>query len=348
LNFAVPVDDNGASGLVNNTRTSYRFQFNDVLPMETTQEDVFDDKLHFLLVEDNVFNVKVVKNFFRNDRHITCDVAKNGQEAVDMYKVDPSKYDLCIMDIQMPIMNGFDATRLIRQHEHDKQLTHLFILGLSADGMKETHTTAFKVGMDQFETKPIGKPQLLRFFGAHKRNLMKKPTGYSSSDSANEEMKEMTVHYLLVEDNAFNVKVMQSYFRHHGSITFDHASNGREAFELFKERFATYDLCIMDSQMAVMDGFESTRMIRKWEVDNGLEPTCILGLSADATTEAQAKARACGMTHFEAKPFGKQQLLRFFESSKGEQLRLHSSTGPCPPTPPLASKRLKQRVPNTL
>jgi len=255
-----------------------------------------------------------------------------------MYKANPSKYELCIMDIQMPIMNGFEATRLIRKHELENKLVHICILGLSADGMKETHTTAFKVGMDQFETKPIGKPQLLRFFSAHKRtmqrNLQGKPTGYSSSDSSNEDTADLKVHYLLVEDNAFNVKVMQSYFRHHDRISFDTASNGKEAFEIYKERHATYDLCIMDSQMAVMDGYESTTSIRKWEQDNNLDPICILGLSADATSEAHSKASNCGMNYFEAKPIGKQQLLRFFETAKRQALKKHSTTGPCPPSPP--------------
>ena len=92
---------------------------------------------------------------------------------------------------------------------------------------------------------------------------------------------------------------MESYTRDNKNITCDVASNGREAVQMYKERHSSYDVCIMDAQMAVMDGYEATRMIRQWEQEENLGRIQILGLSADANTAARKKGADSGMDQFE-------------------------------------------------
>tara|TARA_R110002072_G_scaffold13418_12_gene56314 strand:- start:81729 stop:84338 length:2610 start_codon:yes stop_codon:yes gene_type:complete len=104
---------------------------------------------HVLLVEDNVINQTVAADMLE-DYGLTCDIAENGREAVDKIKADV-RYDLVLMDVQMPIMDGYQATEEIRRLGFE----NLKICGLSANAMRTDSKLAFEHGMDDYLTKPI-------------------------------------------------------------------------------------------------------------------------------------------------------------------------------------------------
>ena len=85
------------------------------------------------------------------------ELAKNGQEVVEKYKsAEHGKYDLILMDIQMPVMNGWDATKEIRTFEKkQEQGNRIPIFALSADAFVEDQRHAIEVGMDGHFSKPI-------------------------------------------------------------------------------------------------------------------------------------------------------------------------------------------------
>lgn len=116
---------------------------------------------HILLVEDNHVNqivaVQILKNF-----GLTVDVAENGQQAVDIILKNDT-YDLVLMDIQMPIMDGYEATRLIRKSGN----TNLIICGLSANAMKKDLELAEEAGMNGYLTKPIEPNDMLTIFNKY-------------------------------------------------------------------------------------------------------------------------------------------------------------------------------------
>jgi CheY-like chemotaxis protein len=100
-----------------------------------------------LLVDDNQINQEIVAGLLENS-HLELDVASDGQEAVDMFfsKV----YSLILMDIQMPIMDGYEATRIIR--ERDKEIP---IIAITANAMKEDIEKTARRGMNAHINKPI-------------------------------------------------------------------------------------------------------------------------------------------------------------------------------------------------
>ena len=89
-------------------------------------------------------------------KEIKCERAENGRIAVDMLKAssETKKYDLVLMDIQMPVMNGLEATKEIRDDE-DYYVSHIPIIALTADAFNENIEECFKCGMNSHVAKPV-------------------------------------------------------------------------------------------------------------------------------------------------------------------------------------------------
>ncbi len=111
-----------------------------------------------LLVEDNVINQELALELLKN----TCaevDVAVNGREAVQMVCASGITYQLVLMDIQMPEMDGFEATRMIRS---DGRFDELPIIAMTAHAMQDDHKRILQSGMDAHITKPIDFRMMLQ------------------------------------------------------------------------------------------------------------------------------------------------------------------------------------------
>ncbi|MGD2088669.1 MAG: response regulator [Candidatus Aminicenantes bacterium] len=127
-----------------------------LLQMQTSPLDI-------LLVEDNVFNQKVAI-FNLKKYHYRVDLAENGKIAVEKFK--NHRYDLVLMDIQMPIMDGYEATELIRNLEQEKFQqrgieVHTPIIAMTANALKEDEEKAFASGMDAHLAKPFSAEKLI-------------------------------------------------------------------------------------------------------------------------------------------------------------------------------------------
>ena len=110
-----------------------------------------------LLAEDNEANQFLIKAITKSqDWDIT--VVENGAEAVERYKA--GHYDIILMDVQMPVMNGYDATRIIREIESEKGI-HTPILALTAYAMKSDKDICIEAGMDDYISKPFKRQQFL-------------------------------------------------------------------------------------------------------------------------------------------------------------------------------------------
>ena len=114
----------------------------------------YNFKGKILLVEDNKMNRMVIHLLFEKF-NIELDDAFNGKEAVEKFK--ENHYDMILMDIQMPIMNGYEATKLIREID-----SNIPIIALSANSMKEDIEKSLEVGMNEHLAKPINMEQLLK------------------------------------------------------------------------------------------------------------------------------------------------------------------------------------------
>ena len=108
--------------------------------------------LKVLLVENDEMNIKFVKVVLDRLGHNT-DIAVNGQIGVDLYSIN--KYDLILMDLEMPELNGLDATIQIREVEKEKNLPPVKIIAVTAYAMETDRQNCFDVGMDDFLAKPF-------------------------------------------------------------------------------------------------------------------------------------------------------------------------------------------------
>ena len=113
-----------------------------------------------LLAEDNELNQEIATAIL-GEAGFTIDVAENGQLAVDMLqKSEPGFYQLVLMDVQMPVMNGYEAATRIRQME-DKAISSIPILAMTANAFEEDKKEALKCGMNGHIAKPIDVNSLL-------------------------------------------------------------------------------------------------------------------------------------------------------------------------------------------
>jgi two-component system sensor histidine kinase/response regulator len=115
-----------------------------------------DRQLRMLLAEDHPINQKFAVRAIEKHGHEVV-VANNGVEAVDFWKNEP--FDLVLMDVQMPEMDGLEATRKIRQLETERD-DHTLIIALTAHAMKGDEEKCLSAGMDGYITKPV-KPKTL-------------------------------------------------------------------------------------------------------------------------------------------------------------------------------------------
>ena len=113
-----------------------------------------------LLVEDNELNREIAVEIL-NEYGFLVDTAENGAEAVEKVKNSTSgKYDLVLMDVQMPVMNGYEATKQIRALD-DPALAEITILAMTANAFDEDRKKALECGMDGFLSKPIVIEELI-------------------------------------------------------------------------------------------------------------------------------------------------------------------------------------------
>lgn len=153
--------------------TSFWFTLNYTLPdkpLESQSSDSQDvdsqasvdkaiiQKAHVLLVEDNPINQMVAKAMLIK-LGCSVDVAVNGQQAIEM--LSHSFYDLVFMDMQMPVMDGLEATRILRSKDSSKRNQQIPIVAMTANALADSRKQCQEVGMNDFLTKPVKKSSVL-------------------------------------------------------------------------------------------------------------------------------------------------------------------------------------------
>lgn len=111
-----------------------------------------------LVVEDNAMNQMVIKMITKKWLNTTVDFANNGEEGVK--KLTENHYDIILMDLQMPIMDGYEATIAIRNGEAGENKKSIPIIALTADVMETTKSRVIEIGMNKYLSKPVDKDML--------------------------------------------------------------------------------------------------------------------------------------------------------------------------------------------
>lgn len=135
----------------------------------------FLNNIKILLVEDNPINVKLAQGIFM-EYDIQMDLAENGAVAVE--RVKQNSYDLVLMDIEMPVMNGYEATQKIRQDVN----SHVPIIAMTAHALSGEREKCLNAGMNDYLTKPINVEELF--------NKIRNSTNLKSQSSLNIEINQ--------------------------------------------------------------------------------------------------------------------------------------------------------------
>lgn len=226
---------------------------------------------NILLVEDEEINLFLATAVLEREK-IRIVSAQNGQEAVNLYK--SRMFDCILMDVQMPEMDGYQATAAIRRHE--KQYGgHIPIIAMTANAMQGDRQKCIAAGMDGYVTKPLHADELL---------------------SAIEQQLLDTV--LIADDDPVTRKITSMIFIGMGwQVTL--AENGKQA--LYECDKSSFDLIIMDIQMPELDGLEATKIIREKEAEIGTHSS-IIAVTSLRAKDAEDRCLAAGMDGFMEKP----------------------------------------------
>ena len=128
------------------------------------QKDVSEKSikgLHILLAEDNELNMEIAEFMLQNEG---AEVTKawNGQEAVELFrKSKPGEFDVILMDIMMPVMNGYEATKMIRSLDRE-DAKEVPIIAMTANAFTEDRIRAKAAGMDEHVAKPVDVELLIK------------------------------------------------------------------------------------------------------------------------------------------------------------------------------------------
>ncbi len=266
---------------------------------EYNQEELGPLSPRVLVVEDNETDRKVLRYLLLR-RGIKFSEARDAAEALGELRraaVEGFPFDIALIDYQMP---GMDGLSLGNQIKADPLLDRTRLVLMTSFGDRKIGKQALKQGFSSALAKPFKQASLfecLDLTGASGRENQAgpEPAGLKSAKNG--------LRVLIVEDNLVNQRIALKMLQNLG-YTPDLASNGREAIEAFLRN--PYQAILMDCQMPEMDGFETTREIRKLEGVGARIP--IIALTANAMSGDRELCVEAGMDDYLAKPVDLQQL----------------------------------------
>ena len=267
-----------------------------------------------LVVDDNRTNRSILKKQIGN-AGMNVTVAALGAEAIALLEDAAGRgmpFDLGVLDLHMPLMNGLMLTREIRSRE---ALSGLHLLMLTSDRDREEAAAAREMGVASFLVKPVRQAAL---FKAVAQTLIDVRRIEPPAPAL--ERSRLRGRVLVADDNPTNQKVIVMRLKRLGCDV-DVANDGLEAVKSASSR--AYDLILMDCQMPVMDGFQATRAIRQ----HSARHVPIVALTANAMEGERERCLDTGMDDYLAKPVRPETLVAKLQ----HWLRVEPVSAPAPP-----------------
>ncbi len=225
------------------------------------------------------------------------DVAYNGNQALDLMQRTTEKgnpYDVVILDMDMPGMTGIECAAAMRRNQH---ITENFCILLTA-ARNTPHKNILKANNIQCSMqKPISTRNLCKVIVS-----LMEDDQITQDDTPDHKVAELQhKNILVVEDNDVNKAVISSMLKKL-DVGFQVVDDGKQALHMLTQRSSFFDLVLMDCEMPIMDGYTATKKFRAFEMEQKIEPTPIIALTAHVIEEYQAKAREAGMNDHISKP----------------------------------------------
>ena len=251
-----------------------------------------------LIVDDNATNREILRHYL-SAWSISYDEAESAKEALaKLYEAHQSgnAFNLAYLDMDMPEMDGLTLSSEI---ENDEALKSIKRIMLSSAGFI-TRTRQKEVGISTCLSKPFRQSRLLDATMQVMHQEQAAPEKSVADIAPEDNIFSENIRLLLVEDNIVNQKVAVSMLNKIGLDFIDIAEDGKQAVSMVQNK--SYDLVLMDCQMPVMSGYESTGVIRKWEMTQHLPRLPIVAMTANAMTGDREKCLASGMDDYLSKP----------------------------------------------
>ncbi|HHL70875.1 MAG TPA: response regulator [Bacteroidetes bacterium] len=270
--------------------------------------DISLDDLKVLVIDDNETNRKLLEKQLAGFgcRVVTVSSGQDGLKLLEDAQKKDEPFDIVLLDMLMPDMDGKETAEKIRKAGLDKG--KVIIMASSGDFLNSKEELE-AAGIHRRLLKPIKTQDLLRV-------LLNRPQGGNSTEEVtvvSEQEAGPQLKILVAEDNIINQKLTRRVLEKNG-YSVDVVANGLEALDAFSR--TKYDMILMDMQMPEMDGLEATTLIRKREKSGEHVP--IIALTANAAKSDKKKCLAAGMDDFLTKPIKPDDLLKIIRRMHAE------------------------------
>lgn len=256
-----------------------------------------------LVVDDNDTNRLIIQTTL-TQRGVIVHEASNGRDGLRMFSTAREQgkpYDVVLSDCHMPEVDGFQVVERIKAAGGNTRT----VLMLSSSNLARDVERAKHSELGGYLVKPVKTDDLLKAVIGRLQTSSSSDTKYLTTLEQKSFVGRAPI--LLVEDNEDNRLLVNAYLKK-TSFDVEEAENGEIALQKFRQ--GEYSLVLMDVQMPVMDGHTATREIRRWEAENGREPTPIIALTAHAVKEDMEKSLDAGCDTHLSKPIKKATLLQ--------------------------------------
>jgi two-component system, sensor histidine kinase and response regulator len=258
--------------------------------------------LRVIVVDDDELTRDIVSTYVTSQGMI-CSTAADGEQALELMKKAAEHhlgFDVAIIDLKMPGMDGFELGSAINADASLKQTKLILCTAFDERGQGEK---AIAIGFAAYLTKPLKQSRLFEIIA----RITEEKTGDGKIPADISAIKPRTPTsdiILIAEDNPLNQQVAILQLEQLGYKT-EIVSTGKQVIEALNT--ADYMLILMDCQMPEMDGFEATHMIRTEEALSG-KHTPIIGLTAQAMLGDREKCIEAGMDDYLSKPVTMEEL----------------------------------------
>ncbi len=265
--------------------------------------------LPVLIVDDNATNRRVLQEVLTNwqMKPSSVDGGQAALSALRQAKDAGNPFALVLLDMQMPVMDGYTVAERIRQ---ESEIAETKIIMLSSIGEHSDAELHQKLGIAAYLSKPVKQSSLMNTI----MEVMIMPSLDKNSPTSGipRAVREsgQDYHILLAEDNAVNQKLAVRMLEKRGH-TVAVANDGREALAALENE--SFDLVLMDVQMPEMDGFEATAAIREKESATG-EHIPIIAMTAHAMKGDRERCLEAGMDDYISKPINVEKLYEIIEA----------------------------------
>lgn len=280
-----------------------------------TEEEEYDlnlsDIKRVLIVDDNENNRKILKRMLER-KNIEVTECDSGLKAL-LLIMNKSKFDVIIMDYHMPIMDGIETIRKMKNIIPDANHVVPYVVLYSSSDDTNLQAACDELEIENRLVKPIRMKQMYQILSTLKSSEKKKPD--QIKNAANEvSMREIKI--LIAEDNPINLLLIKTYLKEIiPQALIIEAKDGTEAVE--KHQKESPDLILMDIQMPHLNGIEATKEIRALEKNIEIP---IIAVTAGSLPGDKEKCLQAGMSDFLTKPLLKQTLSDMIQKWFGTEI----------------------------